>query len=70
MIFLVVGMLAGQSRARKSDFDICYDNCYINCLALTTVNFSLEETCSGCYDHCELTINRKACFLFWCWQVK
>ena len=70
MLFLLVGILVGQSRARKSDFERCYDTCFEMCYAMSMGDFNIQETCPKCDDRCELRINRKACFLFWCWTVK
>ena len=67
---LVVGMLAGQSIARKSAFDQCYDDCFYSCLAISVVSSNLRGICPGCSDRCELKINGKACIFFWCWNVK
>ena len=69
MLCLVVGMLAGQSRARKPEFQRCYDTCYATCLANSMGALSLVEICSNCYENCELEIKGKACFLFWCWNT-
>lgn len=69
MLCLVVGMLAGQSRARKSDYNKCFDDCYVMCLALSTTSDNLQQTCSNCSDNCELKLDRKFCIFFWCWKV-
>lgn len=70
MLCLVVGMLVGQSKAGKSDYDKCFDDCYTRCLSITVTSDFLRDSCSRCTPRCELKINKKACFLFWCWQVK
>ena len=69
MLCLVVGMLAGQSRARKPEFQRCYDTCYARCLTNSMGALSLVEICSNCYENCELKIKGKACFLIWCWNT-
>ena len=70
MLFLVLGMLAEQSRAEKSEFDKCYDLCFTDCYAYSLGSYSLQSSCSNCYDSCELKIEGKACILFWCWKIK
>ena len=70
MLCLVIGMLAEQSRAEKSEFDKCYDLCFEVCLASSMGDFRIQKTCTSCDDTCDLKVNNKACILFWCWQVK
>ena len=70
MLCLVVGMLVGQSQARDPKFDKCFRDCYANCLSVTVTSGLLRKTCSKCTRKCEFKVQKKACILIWCWNVK
>ena len=71
MLCLVVGMLVRQSKAeRDPKFDKCFHNCYMNCLSVTVTTNLLRKRCSSCTRKCELRVQKKACILIWCWNVK